>query len=38
VTLLLPKGILGTARESAAKLKWRRSAPVAVEPVPSPAE
>jgi urea transport system permease protein len=38
VTLLLPKGILGTARETFTRAKWNKSASVPVEPVPSPAE
>jgi urea transport system permease protein len=38
VTLLLPKGILGTAQEAAAKPTWRRRTAVSVEPVPTPAE
>jgi urea transport system permease protein len=38
VTLLLPKGILGTAQEAVSKPKWRRRTAVSVEPVPTPAE
>jgi urea transport system permease protein len=38
VTLLLPKGILGTAQEAVSKWKWRRRTAVSVEPVPTPAE
>jgi urea transport system permease protein len=36
VTLLLPKGILGTANDAFARLQWRRAP--AAEPLPNPAE
>ncbi len=37
VTLLLPKGILGTANDAFARLKWRRPEPSA-QALPNPAE
>ena len=37
VTLLLPKGILGTANDAFARLKWRRPEP-SVQALPNPAE
>ena len=37
VTLLLPKGILGTLNEASARLTWRRPPPAA-QPLPNPAE